>query len=142
MARVAVIGAGWAGLSAAVALCDAGLPPTVFEMAAQPGGRARSLSPEAGDGVRLDNGQHILIGAYTHTLALMRHLGIDPDHVLRRSPLTLIDPEQHGLRLPKGPPLLAFSRAVLAASHWPWGARLSLLRHSLAWLAQGFPCEA
>jgi len=142
MARVAVIGAGWAGLSAAVALCDAGLKPTVFEMSPHPGGRARSLAVDAAQPLRLDNGQHILIGAYTESLALMRRLGVDLDQALWRSPLTLIDANQHGLRLTKGPPLLAFSRAVLAASHWPWAARLSLLRHSLAWLAQGFQCNA
>jgi predicted NAD/FAD-binding protein len=68
--RVAVVGAGWAGLAAAVQASADGQSVTLFEMAAQPGGRARSLAVGA-DGSRLDNGQHILIGAYTATLALI-----------------------------------------------------------------------
>ena len=77
--RLAVVGAGWAGLAAAVQAVEAGWQVTVFEMAPQAGGRARSLMPRDRPGPataqgpwRPDNGQHILIGAYTATLALMR----------------------------------------------------------------------
>ncbi len=139
MARVAVIGAGWAGLSAALALQAQGHALSLFELAPQPGGRARSLAME-GSGPPLDNGQHILIGAYTQTLELMRSLGLSPHELLWRSPLQLTDAQGRGLRLPKGPPLLAFGRAVMAASHWPWAARLSLLTHSLRWALSGFRC--
>ena len=139
MARVAVIGAGWAGLSAALDLQAQGHALSLFELAAQAGGRARSLADE-GSGPPLDNGQHILIGAYTETLDLMRSLDLAPEDLLWRSPLQLTDPQGRGLRLPKGPPLLAFGRAVLAASHWPWAARLSLLTHSLRWALAGFQC--
>lgn len=60
--HVAVIGSGWAGLAAAVEASDLGARVTLIEMAPRLGGRARSL----GDGPdALDNGQHILIGAYT-----------------------------------------------------------------------------
>ena len=65
--RVAVVGAGWAGLAAAVVLAARGVPVTVFEASRSLGGRARRV---AMDGVDLDNGQHILIGAYTETLGL------------------------------------------------------------------------
>ncbi|MBB2486060.1 FAD-dependent oxidoreductase [Mitsuaria sp. WAJ17] len=139
MARVAVIGAGWAGLSAALVLQAQGHALSLFELASAPGGRARSLAEDDG-GTPLDNGQHILIGAYTETLAVMRSLGLSPDELLWRSPLQLTDAQGRGLRLPKGPPLLAFSRAVMHASHWPWAARLSLLRHSLRWALGGFRC--
>ena len=77
--KLAVVGAGWAGLAAAVAAVQAGHRVTVFEAARHVGGRARSLGPAADS---LDNGQHILIGAYTHTLALMRRVGVDPQQVL------------------------------------------------------------
>ncbi|MBS0291573.1 MAG: NAD(P)-binding protein, partial [Proteobacteria bacterium] len=70
--KTAVVGGGWAGIAAAVALADAGHEITVFEMAPQLGGRARSV---AGD-PPFDNGQHILIGAYRDSLALMRRLGV------------------------------------------------------------------
>ncbi len=139
MARIAVIGAGWAGLSAALTLQAQGHALSLFELAPAPGGRARSLSEE-GTGAPLDNGQHILIGAYTETLDLMRSLGLRPEALLWRSPLQLTDAQGRGLRLPEGTPLLAFSRAVLQASHWPWAARLSLLTHSLRWALSGFRC--
>ncbi|OYU98516.1 MAG: hypothetical protein CFE45_16215, partial [Burkholderiales bacterium PBB5] len=65
--RLAVVGAGWAGLAAAVAATRRGAQVTLFEMAHQPGGRARQVTTDAG---HFDNGQHILIGAYTATLDL------------------------------------------------------------------------
>ncbi|MBV6274163.1 hydroxysqualene dehydroxylase HpnE [Alcaligenaceae bacterium CGII-47] len=73
--RIAVIGAGWAGLAAALRAQDRGFHPVVIEAARVPGGRARCLQSNALD-TEIDNGQHILLGAYTETLALMRRLGI------------------------------------------------------------------
>ena len=46
--RVAILGAGWAGLAAAVELVRAGLQPTVFEAARSVGGRARALEKSTG----------------------------------------------------------------------------------------------
>ena len=82
--KVAIIGAGWAGLSAAVHLSGKA-QLSVFEAGREPGGRARRV---ALDGQMLDNGQHILIGAYRSCLALMRQVGVDPDQALQRLPLT------------------------------------------------------
>ncbi len=87
--NVAVIGAGWAGLAAAVALKQAGSHVTVFEASGTPGGRARGVSD-----VRLgtiDNGQHLMLGAYTESLALIQQLSPElPEHgLLVRLPLTL-----------------------------------------------------
>jgi squalene-associated FAD-dependent desaturase len=132
---LAVVGGGWAGLAAAVRATEAGHAVTLFEMAAHPGGRAREVMH---DGVPLDNGQHILIGAYRETLALMRTVGADPDALLERRPLVLVDPAGRGLRLPPGPAVPAFVRGVLAARHWPWRSRLALLRAALRWRLQGF----
>ena len=69
--RVAIIGGGWAGLAAAVELCAAGAPVVLYEAARQLGGRARRVDI---DGHTLDNGQHILIGAYRETLRLIRRV--------------------------------------------------------------------
>ncbi len=77
MTRIAVVGAGWAGLAAATRLRQAGHSVRVYEAAAAPGGRARRVD-HPGLGLSIDNGQHILLGAYTATLALMQDLGIDP----------------------------------------------------------------
>lgn len=135
--RVAVVGAGWAGISAAVALADAGHDIAVFEMAPQAGGRARSVAG-APD---YDNGQHILIGAYRDSLALMRRLGVAPEQTLLRLPLALPYPGEPGLCLPPGPPLIAFARGVLAHGGWSLGARLGLLVAAGGWLARGFRCD-
>ena len=135
--RLAVVGAGWAGLAAAVAATRRGAQVTLFEMARQPGGRARQVSTHAG---HFDNGQHILIGAYTATLDLMRSVGANPDALLLRRPLAWADPRGHGLALPPGAPLPSFVRATLAMRAWPWHARLALLRAASGWLLRGFQC--
>lgn len=101
--RAAVIGGGWAGLAAAVELANAGFCVTLFEAARQLGGRARSVDLA---GQRLDNGQHILLGAYRETLRLMRTVGADPERLLRRLPLELRYPSgRHTLFHLRLPPL-------------------------------------
>ncbi|NYT63113.1 FAD-dependent oxidoreductase [Alcaligenaceae bacterium] len=86
--NVAVIGGGWAGLSAAVRLRQNGCTVTVFEASRTLGGRARRVqSPTLG--ASIDNGQHILLGAYTETLALMQELGLDSQTLLHRERLHL-----------------------------------------------------
>ena len=123
-------------MAAAVSLADEGHDITVFEMAPQLGGRARSVSGQPD----YDNGQHILIGAYRDSLALMQRLGVAPEQVLQRLPLALPYPGEPGLRLPPGPPLVAFTRGVLGHHGWPWLARLRLLAAAGGWLARGFRC--
>jgi squalene-associated FAD-dependent desaturase len=135
--RVAVVGAGWAGIAAAVHARKAGCEVEVFEMAPQAGGRARTV-PVAGHA--LDNGQHILIGAYQATLALMRELGADPATLLRRMPLSLQYPDGQGLLLRQGAPVPAFVRAVLGRRGWRWGDKLALLAAAARWAAMRFRC--
>ena len=135
--RIAIIGAGWAGLAAAVQAVRQGAQVTLIEMAQQPGGRARLLHTPAGD---FDNGQHILIGAYSHTLALMRQVGADPDALLLRRPLVLATPDGRGLALGHGRAVPAFARAVLQAQGWRWADRLALLRAASGWWWRGFVC--
>ncbi len=135
--RVAVIGAGWAGISAAVHARLAGHEVRVFEMSAHTGGRARTVEVA---GYSLDNGQHILIGAYTATLELMQIVDADASSLLRRIPLALQYPDGTGLRLPGGIPMAGFVRAVLARRGWSWTDRLSLLVHAGRWAANRFDC--
>jgi squalene-associated FAD-dependent desaturase len=136
--RVAVVGAGWAGLAAAVQAVERGHQVTLFEMAGQPGGRARRVDVE---GLALDNGQHILIGAYQATLGLMARVGVPWQTLLQRLPLTLVDPAGRGLRLPPGPPLLAFVRAVLGHGGWSRRERGALLLAAGGWAARRFRCD-
>ncbi|HEX6018694.1 MAG TPA: hydroxysqualene dehydroxylase HpnE [Burkholderiaceae bacterium] len=131
---MAVVGAGWAGLAAAVQASADGHAVTLFEMAGHAGGRARSVPV---DGLALDNGQHILIGAYRETLRLMRLVGVDPEQVLRRRPLELLYPDGTGLRLPRGNVHLAFAWAVARRRGWSWRERAALLARTLAWARNG-----
>lgn len=142
--RVAVVGAGWAGCAAAVEAARRGHEVMLLEAARQAGGRARRLvRHDAGQSWVLDNGQHILIGAYRESLKLMRELGVNPDTALLRLPLTLQTPEGPGLALPGGwPPQLAVLAGVLGARGWSWADKLSLLKCALGWQAASFECAA
>ncbi|NYT69530.1 hydroxysqualene dehydroxylase [Pusillimonas noertemannii] len=132
--NIAVIGAGWAGLSAALELHRMGHGVTVFEAGHRLGGRARGLhSPRLN--ATLDNGQHIMLGAYTETLALMRRLGLDPDELLYSMPLALQSADGHfELRVPNLPDALALPAALLRAKgiNWPERLRLAMLMSGLA----------
>lgn len=112
MTRVAVVGAGWAGMAAAVCLADREIPVAVFEASRNLGGRARRVTI---DGADLDNGQHILIGAYRETLALMRKVGADPGKLLLRLPLELRFADGFHLRAPRLPCPLNLLAGLLGA---------------------------
>ena len=85
--HVAIIGGGVAGLAAAAELTRNNIKVTLFEASQYLGGRARGLDYK---GVRLDNGQHILLGAYKETLRLLALAGVKEEDVLLRLPLQLI----------------------------------------------------
>ncbi|MEP7099240.1 MAG: hydroxysqualene dehydroxylase HpnE [Burkholderiales bacterium] len=136
--RVAVVGGGWAGLAAAVEATKRGHHVTLFEMAPQLGGRSRGVDVA---GLALDNGQHILIGAYVETLALMRTIGVDLGEAFVRTPLRVTYPDGIGLQLRGGSPMLAFGGAVLRQRGWRVGERIALLMAATGWVASGFRCE-
>ncbi|HSQ80658.1 MAG TPA: hydroxysqualene dehydroxylase HpnE [Casimicrobiaceae bacterium] len=73
---VAVIGGGWAGCAAAIELARRGHRVALYESAPALGGRARRVQR---NGLPLDNGQHLLLGAYTETLAIADALRTDAD---------------------------------------------------------------
>ena len=144
--KVAIIGAGWAGLAAAVKATQTGHHVTVFEATQVLGGRARAITSATaqslpdGTPLRLDNGQHILIGAYTETLALMRLVGIQPDEVLLNLPMTLQFPDGLGLQFTAWPTPLDALGGILQASGWSLADKWSLLRAALGWKIKGFTC--
>ena len=116
--RVAVIGGGWAGCAAALTLAEAGVPITLYEAAQTLGGRARAISL---DGRKLDNGQHILLGAYTQALDLMSKLhDTDPESGLMRLPLALEQPPDFRLACPALPAPLNLLFGLVNASGLGW----------------------
>ena len=128
--RVAVVGAGYAGIAAAVELVRAGIPVTLFEANRVAGGRARRVEYR---GTLLDNGQHLLLGAYRETLELMRTVGV-PDRALARLPLTLVFPGRMRLAAPRSLPApLHLAAALLGASGLRWSERRAALRFA-SWL--------
>lgn len=124
-AETIVVGAGWAGLATAVSLSQAGIAVNLYESARQIGGRARRVPFES---LTIDNGQHLLIGSYHETLALMQIIGIDIDKVLLRQPLQLISRTPDGntvaIKAPRLPAPLQLLWSLLTAEglsakeHW------------------------
>ena len=135
---VAVVGGGWAGLAAAIEATRRGAHVTLLEMAPQLGGRARAVEA---DGLMLDNGQHICIGAYAETLRLLADVGVPESAAFLRMPLCLVDSEGRGLRLSGGPPFLAFMRSVAAHPGWPWSVKLALMGTAGVWMMRRFRCD-
>ncbi len=81
--HIGIVGGGWAGLAAAVELCKNSHKVTLFESSPQPGGRARGIE---WNGMTLDNGQHLMIGAYQQMLQLLADMGADTDKLFKRLP--------------------------------------------------------
>lgn len=135
--KIAIVGGGWAGLSAAVTALHGGCVVHVYESSGILGGRARSTRIPALD-AEVDNGQHILLGAYTETLNLMRGLGLDVEERFLRLPLTVRSADgAMQLRAPRLLPApLHVAAAVLTAKGLSWhdkhaavSAVASLRRH-------------
>jgi len=140
--KIAIVGAGWAGLAAAVQAVAKGHEVALFEASRTPGGRARAVPGVLPDGseVALDNGLLIIVGASTETLRLIRQVGINPQQALLRLPLTLRYPDGAGLSLPNWPSPLDALYGILTARGWQWQDKLSLLRAARDWRRSGFAC--
>lgn len=96
---VVVVGAGFAGLSAAVRLVNQGARVVVVEERRRLGGRATAFQ-DAATGEMVDNGQHALFGCYHETFAFLRDIGADGDVRLdERLELEVVDRAGHRSRL-------------------------------------------
>jgi squalene-associated FAD-dependent desaturase len=135
--RVAIVGAGYAGMAAAVRLAGRGIPVTVFEAASVAGGRARRILAQEGE---LDNGQHILIGAYAALFGMMREVGVPPGAVLRL-PLAVVYAKDFAFRSLRLPGRLGLLGGLLLARGIPLRERLDALRFMRLLQAQDFRLE-
>lgn len=83
---VVIVGGGWSGLAAAVELTSRGVPVTLIESAPALGGRARTIRHH---GRVVDNGQHLIIGAYRELLRLLKLMKVRETDVFARHTLRL-----------------------------------------------------
>jgi squalene-associated FAD-dependent desaturase len=126
---IVVVGAGWSGLACAVELVRLGHRPIVLDAAPAAGGRARSVVHELGAApLPLDNGQHLLLGAYRDTLALLRTVGVDPAAVLARRPFELAYPDGWRLAAWRAPAPWHLALGILGAHGLDARARWALVR--------------
>ncbi|GLQ00916.1 oxidoreductase [Methylophaga thalassica] len=115
-----IVGGGWSGLAAAVRLLEKGESIHLVESAKQLGGRARNVDWNA---QTIDNGQHLLIGAYQRTLKLLQDLGADESRLFQRLPLNITIHHPH------------FGDLKLADTlHLPWPLSLAIK----TWQLNGF----
>jgi len=130
---VIVVGGGWAGLASAVELVQHNIPVILLESAKQVGGRARRVPFETGilpaqsiesqaadiavttEKISVDNGQHLLTGAYHSTLNVLQTLGVGEETVFMRQPLVL------NVKRPRGPALTISPGPLPAPLHLAWG---------------------
>ena len=111
-------------MAAAVVLSQRGIPVTVFESGSIPGGRARRITSQ---GTELDNGQHILVGAYTELYRLMRLVGVGADALLRL-PLEIRYTRRFRFRRRWLPAPLGLLAGLLLAQGIPLRERMSAVR--------------
>jgi len=126
--RVAVVGGGLAGLSAALDLVDAGHGVMLYEARPTLGGAVQTLPRRDGDPEPPpDNGQHIALGCFTEYLRFLERIGQSGS--VRRVPLKLPVIDEQGRTAtirPSAPALLRYR-------HLSLGERLRLLKALLHW---------
>ena len=119
--HVAIVGGGYAGMAASVTLAEQGVRVTVYEAGPVLGGRARRGDIQD---TALDNGLHILVGAYRETLRLIAqvhpHAGNAPLPLLRM-PLDWYVHQHLHLRAPRLPAPLHLAAALFLAKGASFG---------------------
>lgn len=138
MPHLAVLGGGYAGMAAAVEAASLGARVTVLEAGKVLGGRARRVEL---DGRVLDNGQHLLIGAYRELLGLMHKVGVAPESAFLRTPLDLAVHPGFRMRCPAWPAPLHLAAALVTARGLSLAERWALTRVVLSAQRHNWRCD-
>lgn len=122
---IIIVGGGWAGLSTAIKLQQADYKITVLEGAKQLGGRARTT--KMGE-LAVDNGQHLMLGAYKEMLGLLNTIGVKESDVFMRQPLRLnvktLDGDSLDLAAPQLPAPIHLLVAFLKCGGISWKEKI------------------
>lgn len=128
--HVVIVGGGLSGLAVGVELVSRGLNVTILEQKPALGGRAYSFK-DGVTGDTIDNGQHVLIAGYEHTMHFLETIGTRDLLHVQSSPTLQFHHPQRGfqeLRLPLLPVPLNFLAGILRCSLFSLPDRLRLLR--------------
>ncbi len=126
MSSTVVIGAGWAGLMCAYTLAKRGQQVTIIEAAPHIGGRARTINFAD---YKVDNGQHVCLGAYHTLFELLHELKLEPQSLFEILPMQLLIYGTKNLQI-KFPKLLTPYNVIFAfllARNLPWSAKYQIL---------------
>lgn len=144
--KIGIIGAGWAGLSAALSL-HAQADVVVFEASKTAGGRARALNRHPSSGAdaddasgsqygsglsALDNGQHLFLGAYQNLLTILRQVGVSESEAFLRLPFFWYMGDGIQLQCPKIAAPWHLLIGILRAKNFSIGEKLALLKNAQA----------
>lgn len=127
--RVVVVGGGWAGCAAAAELASRGASVCLLEASEELGGRARRL-PLILDGQSyvLDNGQHLLLGAYSATADLLKLIGVQLESTVETRSFELNYPDGFRFRAARLPAPLHLAVALLTSRGLSRSDRSALVR--------------
>jgi squalene-associated FAD-dependent desaturase len=130
--KVVVVGGGFAGLAAAIALQERRHQVTLLERRGVLGGRATSFR-DAQSGEDVDNGTHLMVGAYAATLDLVRRAGAE-DLLWAQDDLRIDYADERGRTALRCARLAApwHLLAGLLGLRMPWRARRDALRLALS----------
>jgi squalene-associated FAD-dependent desaturase len=131
--RVAVVGGGLAGITAALRCADAGCEVTLFEARPRLGGLTHSFQR---GGLSVDNGQHVFLRCCTAYLGLLDRLGV-ADQVALQSRLDIPVRSANGgrtarLRRNRLPAPLHLGDSILRFAPLSFAERLRFARAALA----------
>ena len=131
MAKVLVVGGGYAGLAAATALAETGQSVELLESRGFLGGRAYSIAPSESFPAPLDNGPHLFMGCYTETLRLFRRIAIEKHlHWINPLALSWLSPggKKVSLQCASLPAPFHLAWGLFTSNAFSWGEKVSLAK--------------